>query len=242
MGNKKWFHKNVYLNGVRDGIPIALGYFAVSFTLGITMRNAGLNWVQGFFTSLLNNASAGEYAGISMIAAHAPYFETALMTLIANARYFLMSCAFSQKLSPDTSLWHRMLIGFDITDELFGISIAQKGYLDPSYYYGAMSISIPAWAIGTALGVIAGNVLPMKVVQALSVALYGMFLVIIIPPAKKNKIILVLVLISFALSYLCGVLPFVQTISEGTRTIVLTVLIAGVAATFFPHKEDDNHA
>lgn len=226
-----------FIQGLRDGIPIALGYFAVSFTLGITMRNAGLSAIQGFFASLLNNASAGEYAGVSMIAIHAPYFEIALMILIANARYLLMSFALSQKFHPKEHLIHRMIVGFDLTDELFGLAINQEGYLKPTYYYGAMAITMPAWAIGTALGILLGNVLPASIVQALSVALYGMFLAIIIPEAKKEKHVLWVVLAAFALSYACSILPVIKTLSEGTRTIVLTVLLASLAAFLFPVKE-----
>ena len=159
------------------------------------------------------------------------------MIFIANARYFLMSCALSQKLSPDTPFFHRLIIGFDVTDEIFGISIAQEGFLNPFYTYGAMLSSIPFWATGTMLGVIAGEMLPISVVSALSVALYGMFLAVIIPPAKKDKSILGLILVSFALSFLMAYLPVVSTIPEGTRTIILTVVISATAALLLPVKE-----
>ncbi|MBE6039228.1 MAG: AzlC family ABC transporter permease [Anaerofustis stercorihominis] len=231
--------KNTALKeGIRDGIPIGLGYFAVSFSLGIAARNAGLNAFQGFIASLLTNASAGEYAGFSVIAQDAPYWEMALIILVANARYLLMSCALSQKFRPGTKLIHRLVIGYDITDELFGINIARPGYIEPAYSYGAILVAAPAWATGTALGVIAGNMLPANVVSALSVALFGMFIAIIIPPSKQNKIVGMFVLISFAASYLCGVLPYIKNMSEGTRTIILTVVISAVAAWKFPIKEE----
>ena len=232
MNNSEFFKK-----GMKDGIPIALAYFAVSFTLGIAMKNAGMNAIQGFFMSLLNNASAGEYAGISMIAIHASYIEIMLMTFIANARYLLMSFALSQKFHPQEKLFHRLLVGFDLTDELFGLAINQKGYLNPFYYYGGSAITIPCWATGTALGIILGNVLPTPIVQALSVALFGMFLAIIIPEAKKEKPVLLVILCAFTLSYLCSILPGIRTLSEGTRTIILTVVLASLAAFFFPRKE-----
>ena len=174
------------MEGMRDGLPIGLGYFAVSFSLGIVARNAGLNAFQGFLASLLTNASAGEYAIFTLIAANATYFEVAIMTLITNARYLLMSCALSQRFSPDTGIGHRLLLGYDVTDELFGITIARKGMINPFYTYGAMCLAIPGWSIGTALGVIAGNILPFRVVSALSVALYGMFIAIIIPPVRTE--------------------------------------------------------
>lgn len=233
---------SVFREGMRDGMPIALGYFAVSFALGIAARNAGLTAFQGFLASLLNNASAGEYAGFLQIAADSTYGGIALITLITNARYLLMSCALSQKFSPETKWYHRLLVGFDVTDEIFGISIARPGRLNPYYNYGAMSLAIPGWAIGTALGIMVGNVLPLRLVSALSVALYGMFLAIIIPPAKENRVVAGLVAISFgssfALSLLGGVVSFIGNMSDGTKTIVLTVVIAGLAAWFFPIKEE----
>ena len=125
------FSRKVFCEGMRDGVPIALGYFAVSFSLGIAARNAGLTPIQGFFASLFNNASAGEYAAFSLIAAGATYLEVAIITLIANARYLLMSCALAQKFAPGTPFFHRLIIGYDVTDELFGITIARPGYLNP---------------------------------------------------------------------------------------------------------------
>lgn len=223
-----------FKEGIRDGTPIALGYLAVSFTLGIAGRNAGLTAFQGFLTALLTNASAGAYAGFLLISTGGTYWEMAVVTLIANARYFLMSSALSQKLKPDMPFYHRLIIGFDVTDELFGISIGQKGWLNPYYFYGAMSISIPAWSIGTAIGVTAGNILSLRLVSALSVALYGMFIVIIVPPAKNDRIIGVLVLISFMASYIFSELEIFSNISSGSGIIILTVIISGLAAILFP--------
>ena len=120
-------------NGMKDGIPIGLGYFAVAFSLGIAARNAGMTPMQGFLASLSTNASAGEYAVFTLIGQNAPYLECAVMTLIANARYLLMSASLSQKLHPSVPSWKRMIIGFDVTDELFGIGIARKGWLNPAY-------------------------------------------------------------------------------------------------------------
>lgn len=228
------FSRKVFCEGMRDGVPIALGYFAVSFSLGIAARNAGLPPIQGFVASLFNNASAGEYAAFSLIAAGATYVEVAIITLIANARYLLMSCALAQRFAPGTPFFHRLIIGYDVTDELFGITIARPGYLNPFYTYGAIALAAPAWAMGTALGIVAGNLLPLRAVSALSVALYGMFLAIIIPPARKNKVVAVLVALSFALSFVCNYLPGIALLSDGTRTILLTVLISCGAAVLFP--------
>lgn len=236
------FSRKVFCDGIRDGFPIALGYFAVSFSLGIAARHAGFTPMQGFLASLLNNASAGEYAAFTLIAAQATYLEVAIITLIANARYLLMSCALAQKFSPSTSFFHRLIIAYDVTDELFGITIARPGILNPYYTYGAILLAAPAWAGGTACGIIAGNALPLRAVSALSVALYGMFLAIIIPPARKSKIVAALVAISFALSFACNYLPGISSLSEGTRTILLTVIISGAAAILFPVRQDAEEA
>lgn len=231
-------NRQALLDGFRDGTPIGLGYFVVSFTLGIAAEKVGLDPLQGFIISLLNNASAGEYAAFMVIDSDAPYFEIALMTLVANARYVLMSTVLSQKFSPDTPFYHRIFVGFDVTDEIFGISIARGGrWLSPFYNYGAMLTALPGWSIGTALGIVAGNILPTSAVSALSVALYGMFLAVIIPPARKDKIVGGAVVVSFLLSFLAA--EFLPFISAGNRTIILTILIAGAAAVLYPVKEQD---
>lgn len=238
--------RQVFAQGLRDGIPIGLGYFAVAFSLGIAARNAGLSAWQGFLTSLLINASAGEYVGFTIIAIGGTYLEMALMTFIANARYLLMSCALSQKFHPATRLIHRLAVGYYITDELFGIAIARDGFLDPYYSYGAIAVASPAWAFGTLFGVIMGNMLPVRVVSALSVALYGMFIAIIIPPSRKNRVVAAFVLISFVCSWGVKFVPVLASLSGGTMTILLTVLISAAAAILFPvrtneEKEDEVH-
>lgn len=227
-----------YKNGIRDGIPIALGYFAVSFALGITAGKVGFNALQAALASLLCNASAGEYAAISLIAAGAGYAEVALMELVANARYLLMSCTLSQKFSPDTPFYHRLLVGFDITDEIFAICIAKDGYLEPAYAYGAMTAALPGWSIGTALGVLVGDVLPAFAVSALGVALFGMFIAIIIPPAAKNHTIAGLVIISFTLSCVGKYIPLFESVPSGVKTIILTVIISLTAAIIHPIPDD----
>ena len=231
--NSKW-----YKNGLRDGIPIALGYFAVAFTLGIVAKNAGLTAFQALLAAGLTNASAGGYAGFSLIAENASYLEVAITELIVNARYLLMSFALSQKLSSSTSTLHRALIAFDVTDEVFGIAVSVKGTLNPYYNYGAMTVAIPGWALGAFFGVIMGNVLPASIVSALSVGLYGMFLAIIIPPARKNKIVAALVVVSMVLSFAFSKLPILSGISSGMRVIILTVTISLIAAILFPIKEE----
>ncbi|MGM9583479.1 MAG: AzlC family ABC transporter permease [Phascolarctobacterium sp.] len=227
-----------YREGLHDGIPIGLGYFAVAFSLGIICRSSGFSVFQGFLASLLNNTSAGEFAAITLIGTGASYMEIALVTLIANARYLLMSCALSQRFAPETAFVHRLGVAFAVTDELFGIAIARPGMLNPWYYYGAMSLAIPGWATGTALGILAGSELPARIVSALSVALFGMFLAVIIPPAKQSKVILAVVMASFAASFIASSWSALASLSGGTRTIILTVTISAVAAMLKPVKEE----
>ena len=222
-----------FKKGLEEGMPVCLGYAAVSFSLGIAMKNAGIDPVQGFFMSMLNLASAGEYAGLRVIASGGSYLQMALMTFVANARYLLMSCAFSQKYTEDIPVIHRYFNGMAITDELFALGIRQDPF-DPFYYYGTMAVSIPGWSIGTSIGIIAGNILPPVLVNALSVALYGMFLAIIIPPAKENHFIGGLVAVSMAVSWVFSVLPLTAGISSGFKVIILTILLAGAAAFLKP--------
>lgn len=232
LSNRQW-----YARGLKAGVPIGLGYLAVAFTLGIAAKNAGLTAFQATLTSFLINASAGEFVGFTLIGAGASYLEVAIMELVANARYLLMSFSLSQKLSPKTGIGHRMLIGWYVTDEVFGVSISAPGYLNPFYTYGAISLACPGWAIGTCLGVIVGNILPASLVSALSVGLYGMFIAIFVPPSKTSKVIGGLVLVSMALSFAFNRIPAFDAISSGVKTIILTVAISAAAALLFPIRE-----
>lgn len=233
--------KKVFKEGFKDGIPIGLGYFAVAFSLGIVASNAGLSIMQGVIASLLTNASAGEYAGFMIIASNASYIQMVIMSIIASLRYLLMSTVLSQKCDNDLSLRHRLLLSFYITDELFGITIARSGKLNPYYTYGAILPATTMWALGTGLGILAGNILPFRVVSALSVALYGMFIAIIIPPSKKDKMVLISVIISFLLSYLSTYyIPYIKDLSSGTRTVILTLIISTLMAIFAPRKDIDH--
>ena len=224
--------------GMRLGIPIGLGYFAVSFSLGIHAKNAGLTAFQATLTSMLLNASAGEYVAFSLIAEQAAYIEIALMVLVANARYLLMSCSLSQKLSKRVTLPHRLVMSLGITDELFGVSMSRQTPVEPPFYYGMMLVALSLWAAGTGLGVIFGNLLPQDLVNALSVGLYGMFLAIIIPAAKKSRVIIGICTVSMGASLAFSLLPYISKISVGTRTILLTVVISALAAWLFPIPEE----
>ncbi len=231
-------NRAVLRKGIIDGIPIGLGYLAVSFSLGVAAKSGGITPLQGFFASLLCNTSTGEHAVFTLIGLSAAFTEVALITLIANARYLLMSFALSQRVNPKASFLHRLGVAFFITDEIFAISVAQNGYINPLYSYGAALVASPCWATGTAVGILAGSILPDRAVSALSVALYGMFIAIIIPPAKRDKKVLTAVAVSFAASWLAATVPFISQISEGTRTIILTVVISAAAALLFPRKKE----
>lgn len=232
----------MYKKGLRDGIPIALGYFAVSFTLGIAAKKAGITAFQATLMSLTNSTSAGEFAAISAICAGSTYLEMAFMQAVINLRYLLMSCALSQKIDTKVGMLHRLIMGGGITDEIFGISVSVPDKLNPFYMYGAMSIAIPAWASGTCLGVVLGSVLPANIINALSIALYGMFLAVIIPPARDNKIIALIVVVSMAASYVFSIAPVLKETSSGMRVILLTVVISMTAAFLFPIEEDNADA
>ena len=227
--NRKW-----YLNGLREGIPIGLGYFAVGFTLGIAAREAGITAFQMGLMSLMLHASAGQYAVITVIAGQSGYFTMMVTQLVINIRYMLMSAALSQKISPDTPLWKRLLLSYFVTDEIFGISASVKGELNPYYNYGAVSVASPLWAVGTVLGVLVGNILPASLTSALSVALYAMFLAVVIPASKSDRTVAAVVAASMAGSSLFTFLPVLAGMDSGTRIIVLTVAIAAAAAVIRP--------
>lgn len=227
-----------FRKGMRDGIPIGLGYFAVSFTFGMMAVSGGLSVGQAVIISLTNVTSAGQFAGLEIILAAGSLWEIALTQLIINLRYCLMSFSLAQKLDRSYSGFHRYIVAFGVTDEIFGISVSQNGKVSPYYNYGAMSVAIPGWTLGTLAGAISGNFLPDFMLSALSVAIYGMFLAIIIPPAKKDKAVMGVVIGAMAVSWLFSVLPLLKQVSSGFVIIITTLLVAGLAAYFFPIKEE----
>lgn len=230
-----------YTSGLKDGIAIGLGYLAVSFTFGIMAANTGLTPWQAIVMSLTNLTSAGQFAGVEIIKTGASLGELALAQFVINLRYSLMSCSLSQKFKEDTPFLHRLLIGYGVTDEVFGVSVCKSGKLDPLYCYGLLSAAVPGWTLGTAIGAVSGSLLPDRIISALSVGLYGMFIAIIVPPARDNRTLALVVAASMILSFLFSWLPWLRMISSGMRLILLTVVIAGAAAFLFPFptKEED---
>lgn len=227
-------NKMAIRSGLRDGVPIAIGYFAVAFSLGIIARKADLSMPLGFISSFFTRASAGEYGVYSLLVVGTTYVEVIGISLVANLRYLLMSASLSQKFADGTSFLKRILAACCITDEVFGISIAYPGKLNTNYTYSAALISSFFWALGTVGGIFAGEILPANIVGALSVALYGMFIAIVIPPSKSDRHVALAVLASFVISGLCAIAPTISHIGAGTRTIILTILISAVAALLAP--------
>lgn len=234
MNNKKH-----YLTGLKDGTPIALGYFAVGFTLGIAARAMGISPFQAGLMSFLMHASAGEFAVLTVIAGGSGYLAMVITQLVINIRYFLMSCSMSQKINPNTSLPKRLLLSYFVTDEIFGISASVPGELNPYYPLGAATVASPGWILGTVLGALIGNILPVSLSNALSVALYGMFLAVVVPASKKDKTIAAVVLASMAGSCAFTFLPVLSEIDSGTRIIILTLVIAAAAAVIKPVKQEE---
>lgn len=228
-----------FTRGMSSGIPISAGYFAVSFSLGILMRNSGLDPLEGLVMSLLNNTSAGEAAALGIIASGGSYAELALNQLVINLRYFLMSAALTVHFAKDLPLHSRLLVGFDVTDEIFATLVAQERPVSEYFAYGLFVVTIPGWAAGTTLGIIFGDILPASVVSALSVALYAMFLAVVIPPAVRDKRILVLVLVSMLSSLVFSLEPLSSLISEGMRIIILTLALSAIAALVWPEGEEE---
>ena len=227
-----------FKRGIQDGIPIGLGYFAVSFTFGMMAVSGGLTAWQAVLISLTNLTSAGQFAGLGIIIAGGSMWEMALTQLVINLRYCLMSFSLSQKLEKNISTGHRLAVAFGVTDEIFGVSASQEGRLSPWYNYGVMSMAIPGWTLGTLVGAVLGNVLPGFLVSALNVAIYGMFLAVIIPPAKKNKSVLGVVIGAMAISTVFAVVPVLNKVSSGFVIIITTLIVAGLAAHFCPIPEE----
>ncbi|WP_255882688.1 MULTISPECIES: AzlC family ABC transporter permease [unclassified Ruminococcus] len=225
--------------GLRDGIPIGLGYISVSFTFGLQSIASGLNWWETVLVSLTNLTSAGQFAGLDiMVRGGGFWVEMACAQLIINLRYALMSLSLSQKTDKSVKGIHRWLTGFGITDEIFAVSMGNENEVSRNYLYGIIALPVLGWTSGTFLGAVAGQILPGVVRDSLCIAIYGMFLAIIIPPAKKNSAILKVIVISVLLSCAFKWVPVLSSVSSGFVIIICTVVAALVGAIFFPIKEE----
>ncbi len=228
-----------FKKGLKDGIPIALGYISVSFTFGLQAVNGDMIWWEAVLVSLTNLTSAGQFAGLEiMLRGGGFWIEMVCTQLIINMRYALMSISLSQKTDESVSGIHRFLTGFGITDEIFAVSMGNEKPVSNKYLYGVIILPVLGWTSGTFLGAVAGQVLPQVVISALSLAIYGMFIAIIIPPAKKNKAVLKVIIISVALSCAFKWIPVLSEVSSGFVIIICTVIASVIGAILFPVKED----
>lgn len=228
----------LFQDGIRDGIPIALGYLAVSFTFGMMAVDGGLTVGQAILISALNLTSAGQFAGLDIILTGGTMLEMILTQLVINLRYSLMSFSLTQKLDPSVKLPQRLLISYGVTDEIFGVTSVRKGKVQFPYSCGVLITAVPGWVAGTALGAAAGSVMPPFLMSALSVAIYGMFLAIIIPPAKANRAVLLVVLCSMGISALFRFTPVLNRVTTGFVIIFTAVLVSAVAAKLCPVREE----
>lgn len=229
-----------FKKGLKDGIPIALGYLSVSFTFGLQGVNGGLGWWETVLISLCNLTSAGQFAGLDiMLSGSGFWLEMACTQLVINLRYALMSLSLSQKTDESVSGLHRWLIGFGITDEIFVVAMGNEGSVCARYLYGLISLPVVGWSLGTLLGAAAGKILPEIIISALSIAIYGMFLAIIIPPAKKNRAIMAAAVVAALLSCAFRWIPVLNRVSSGFVIIICTVVSSAVIALLFPVKEEE---
>ena len=228
-----------YKNGLKDGIPIALGYLSVSFSFGILCKKMGIQTLGAILISVTNLTSAGQLAGVGIIAALGSLSEMALTQLIINIRYALMSLSLSQKVDSTFNTLHRLASSFFITDEIYAVASSKQGLINPRYMYGLGALPFIGWSSGTALGAIAGDILPADIVNALGIALYAMFIAIVLPPATEHKGVLVCAVISALISCLITYVPALGFISSGF-TIIICALVTGIiCALLFPINEEE---
>lgn len=230
-----------YLKGFSDGLPIGLGYLSVSFAFGITAVKMGIPVIAAILISMTCVTSAGQVAGITAIASGGGFIEITLAQLIINLRYSLMSLSLSQKLCRKYSLFHRLTTSFGVTDEVFAVASARTEKVTPPYMYGLITLPYIMWSAGTALGALLGGILPDFVTSALGIAIYGMFIAIVVPPARRFKGVLVVALMAAALSCAFKFLPFLDFLG-GFSVIICTVIAAAAGALIFPRPVEDGEA
>ncbi|MDF2609767.1 MAG: AzlC family protein [Lachnospiraceae bacterium] len=226
--------------GFKRGLPIAFGYIPVSFTFGLMATSGGLPVWLTIFISLSNLTSAGQFAGTSLILAGAGYLEIILTTFLINIRYMLMSLSLSQKIEPGITLVQRLIFGFGITDETFSVASLETGRLSYPYLIGLITGPIVGWTMGTGFGAMISSALPEAIANAMGIALYGMFIAIILPPAKSSRPVFIVVLASIGINLVLLYLPLFSFISAGFRIIIATILGAGLGAFLFPIAQEES--
>ena len=228
-----------YRTGIRRGLPVGMGYFSVSFGFGAMAAAQGVRWLNAVLISVSNLTSAGQFAGLTLMVAGATLWEMVLTQLVINSRYALMSLALSQRMGQRIGFLPRLVIAFFNTDEIFALAMAREEALTVPFMLGLGTLPILGWTGGTLFGALAGSVLPMNIRAALGVMLYGMFIAIVVPPARKEKPVLAVVVLALVLSCLFTWLPGLQVVSSGISIVICTVAAAAVCAALFPIKDEE---
>ena len=230
---------NEYKVGVHTGLPVGLGYFSVSFGFGAMAAAQGIKALDAALISITNLTSAGQFAGLTLIVAAATLWEMVLTQLVINSRYALMSLALSQRMGQRIGVLPRLFIAFFNTDEIFALAMDRKEALTVPFMLGLGTLPLIGWTGGTLFGALAGSVLPVSIRAALGVMLYGMFIAIVVPPAKKEKPILAAAALTLLFSCLFAWLPMLKGVSAGISIVICTVAAAGICAALFPVAEEE---
>ena len=228
-----------FKNGLQDGLPIGLGYLSVSIAFGVQASILGVPFYMSLFISMTNLTSAGQLAGLTVIASLGTFLEIILTQLIINSRYFLMSLTLSQKVDNSFSIGQRFFLSAFVTDEIFAVSAGKTGLINKKYFFGLVILPYLGWASGTLFGAIAGSSLPVQITNALGIALYAMFIAIIIPPSISVKGVLPCVLMATGLSCLFYFVPVFETLPNGFRYIISALVSALITAHFFPIEQQN---
>ena len=230
---------NSFKKGLKDGIPICIGYFSVAFAFGIFAVENGLTIIQSVLVSLLNLTSAGQLAGVPIMAS-GTLAELALSQLVINSRYSLMSVSLSQKFSPSVKLQNKLLIAYGNTDEIFAVAHSNKGEIGKKYMWGLILLPVLGWTSGTLAGAVAGNILPAIVISALGLAIYGMFTAIVVPVAKKEKATALCVFLAIALSCAFRYIPALNVVPSGFTVIICAVVASAIFAIVAPINTEES--
>ena len=229
-----------FKNGIQDGLPIGLGYLSVSFAFGVQASILGVPFYMSLFISMTNLTSAGQLAGLTIIASLGTVLEIILTQLVINSRYLLMSLTLSQKLDDSFGTKERFFFSAFITDEIFAVSSSKHGLINKKFFLGLVILPYVGWSLGTLLGALAGSSLPLEITSALGIALYAMFIAIIIPPAISVKGVLPAVIIATGLSSAMHYISLFNAVSQGFKYIISAVLSSLITAYFFPIEQSEN--
>ena len=232
-------NKQELKEGIRDGLPICMGYVSVSMAFGLTAVKSGMPIWAAVLISLTNLTSAGQFAGTNLLIAQSSYVELIITTFIINIRYFLMSLSISQKVDKHFGIKERLIASFGVTDEVFAVSMQRRTEITFSYMLGLIGTPILGWTSGTLIGAVATSLLPEALTDAMGIALYGMFIAIIVPPAREQKSVLFAVVLAILASYAFTYLPFLSALSGGWSVIIITVAVSAFAAWLFPVPEEE---